>query len=207
MGDHPEEGITRLLVDWSRGEREALDALLPVVYEELHRIAERYFRRESAGHTLQPTALVNEAYVRLIDQRRVSWQNRAHFFGVAASLMRRILVDHARMRQAEKRGGGQPGITLQPFSGHDSPGHDSGWEEAAADVEILDLDAALVALAAFDPRQARVTELRFFCGLDVEETAAVLDISTATVKREWRVARAWLQRELRRGGEPRGTAP
>ena len=198
MGDHPDEGVTGLLVDWSRGEREALDALLPLVYDELHRIAERYFRRESAGHTLQPTALVNEAYVRLIDQRRVSWQNRAHFFGVAASLMRRILVDHARKRHAQKRGGGQPGITLQPAS---------GWEEAAADVEILDLDVALDALAAFDPRQARVTELRFFCGLDVEETAAVVGISTATVKREWRVARAWLQRELRRGGEPLGTAP
>ena len=198
MEHRPEGGITRLLAAWSRGEREALDALLPLVHAELHHIAERYFRRESASHTLQPTALVNEAYLRLIDQRRVSWQNRAHFFGVAASLMRRILVDHARKRQAGKRGGGQPAITLQPAL---------GGEDTAADVEILDLDAALDRLTAFDPRQARVTELRFFCGLDVDETAAVLGISTATVKREWRLARAWLQRELRRDGEPPGTAP
>jgi RNA polymerase sigma factor (TIGR02999 family) len=198
MPDQVRGGITHLLDAWSRGERQALDALLPLVYEELHRIAERYFRRESRSHTLQPTALVNEAYVRLVDQRRVSWQNRAHFFGVAASLMRRILVDHARSRQALKRGGGQAAVTLQPAS---------GWEEATADVELLDLDAALDSLAAFDPRQARVTELRFFCDLDVDETAEVLGISTATVKREWRVARAWLQRELRRGAGPQAAAP
>ena len=184
--------VTELLQDWSRGEREALDQLLPVVYNELHKQAARYLRRERAGHTLQPTALVNEAFLRLINQRDVRWQNRAHFFGLAAQLMRRILVDHARERLAAKRGGADIRLTLD--------------EQVAAvgarDVDLLALDEALTRLAALDVRQSRIVELRFFSGLNVEETAAVLGVSPATVKLDWSMAKAWLRRELgTRGNE------
>lgn len=178
--------VTALLKDWSGGDRRALERLMPLVYGELRKLAWAYLRRERASHTLQPTALVHEAYLRLVDQRGVDWQNRAHFFGIAARMMRRILVDHARRRQAAKRN-----AALDRLS--------TSGEPAAAepDPEVLALDQALERLEAMDPRQARIIELRFFGGLTVEETAEVAGISTATVKREWQTARAWLARELR----------
>lgn len=186
--------VTALLLAWGEGDRAALDALLPAVYDELHRQAERALRREAPGHTLQATGLVHEAYLRLVDQRRARWANRAQFFGVAAQLMRRILVDHARSRRAAKRGGGEQAVTL----GAELPAHDGapGAAGGGAVLDVLALDDALARLAALDPRQAQVVELRYFGGLDIDETAAALDVSPATVKREWTVARAWLRREL-----------
>ncbi len=181
--------ITLMLQEWSSGKQEALDALLPLVYAELHRQASRYLRRERAGHTLQTTALIHEAYLKLIDQRRVNWQNRAHFFGIAAQAMRRILVDYARRRHREKRGG----------AGADLP-----LEEAALivseerSVDLVALDEALTRLAEFDERQARIVELRYFSGLTIEETAEVLRISSATVKSDWNIAKAWLRHEITR---------
>lgn len=183
--------VTALLLAWGGGDRAALDALLPAVYDELHQQAARALRREAPGHTLQPTGLVHEAYLRLVDQRRARWENRAQFFGVAAQLMRRILVDHARSRRADKRGGGARAVTL----GTDLPAGDGAAGSPAA-LDVLALDDALARLAALDPRQARVVELRYFGGLDIDETAAALGISPATVKREWTVARAWLRRAL-----------
>ena len=184
--DVPPDGVTGMLLAWRAGEPGALDALLPVVYAELHRQAERALRREATGHTLQPTALVNEAYLRLVDHARVSWQNRAQFFGVAARCMRRILVDYARARGAAKRGG--PGLRAALGDA------DAVVEEPASLVAAV--HEALERLAVLDPEQARLVELRYFGGLTIEETAEVLGISTATVKREWTVARAWLRREL-----------
>ncbi len=183
--------VTQLLIDWSHhGDRQALDRLLPLVYDELHRLAECYMRRERPEHTLQPTALVNEAYLQLVDQTRVRWRNRTHFFGVAAQLMRRVMLLHARSQRAAKRGGGVPRVpfdeTLVILD-----------EKAASLVEV---DDALAALEAFDPRLARIVELKFFGGLTTEEMAEVLELSTATVKREWRTARAWLLSEIR--GDP-----
>ncbi len=160
---------------------------MPLVYEELHRLADRHFRRERAGHTLQPTALVHEAYVRLIDQRRVTWKNRGHFFAVAAQMMRRILIDYARGRKADKRGGGEERVTLDDGLGSEAPG---------PDVDVLALDGALSRLKTLDATQAQIVELRFFAGLTIEETADVLETSPASVKREFRSARAWLFREL-----------
>lgn len=185
--------VTRWLLRWSAGDADALDRLLPLVYGELHRIAANQLRRERADHTLGPTALVHELYVRLVDQRRTSWQNRAHFFGLAAHLMRRILVDHARAQQAEKRGGLVTRVSLDAAleDGRQQPGAPG----VAADV--LAIDEALERLAAIDPDQARLVELRFFAGLSTEETAHVLNRSPRTVKRAWRLARAWLYRELR----------
>jgi RNA polymerase sigma factor (TIGR02999 family) len=184
--------ITQLLIAWSDGRREALDDLMPVVYADLRRVAAGYMRRESPGHALQPTALVHEAYVRLIDQKQVRWRNRAHFFGVAAGLMRRILVDNARRRRAEKRGGGWERVTL------------AGDEAAAADshteIDVLALHEALERLAGFDPQQERIVELRYFGGLTIEETAEVVGISAATVVREWTIAKAWLRADLSRSG-------
>ena len=178
--------VTALLEDLSAGKDQALNDLLPVVHGELRRQAARYLRRERHNHTLQPTALVNEAFIRLVDQRNVRWQNRAHFFGIAAQAMRRILIDHARTQQRIKRGGVQQHVTL-----------DEGMLAAAArSVDLLALDQALTRLAAIDERQARVVELRFFGGLSVEETAAVMTISAATVKREWSMAKAWLYTQL-----------
>jgi RNA polymerase sigma factor (TIGR02999 family) len=178
--------VTRLLVNWSNGDRQALEALLPLVYDELRLLAGRYLRRERVGHTLQSTALVHEAYLRLIDQRNVQWQNRAHFFAVAAQMIRRILVDHARKTQSEKRGGQAPRLSL---------------DEAMAvaqdrDVDLVALDDALNGLAEIDEQQARIVELRFFGGLSIEETAEVLKISPATVKRDWVMAKSWLYREM-----------
>lgn len=179
--------VTQLLIAWSAGDRAAGDRLLPVVYAELHRRAAAAMRREQDGHTLQPTALVHEAYMRLIDQRTIDWRNRAQFYGVAAQLMRRILIDHAREHLAEKRGGGARQVTL---SGIEAPPDDD------TAVDVLALHEALERLALLDPRQARLVELRYFGGLSIAETAEALDVSAATVKREWATARAWLKREL-----------
>ena len=181
----PDE-VNRLLVLWRSGDKAALDSLMPLVYGELRRLAHNYIKRERPGHTLQTTALVNEAYLRLVGQRPVDWQNRAHFFGVAAQVMRHLLVDHARSRQFAKRGGGA---------------HEVALDEAAIlsvdkSAELVALDDALEKLAAVDPRKVRIVEMRYFGGLSVEETAEVLGVSAITVKREWLKAKAWLYREL-----------
>jgi RNA polymerase sigma factor (TIGR02999 family) len=183
--------ITGLLVAWQAGDESALNALLPIVYGELRRQARRALRREADGHTLQPTALVHEAYLRLIDQRRAHWESRTQFFAVAAQLMRRILVDHARARRRAKRGGGAAQITLTDVAAHEGPG---AFDETS--VDTLDLDDALTRFAALDPDKARLVELRYFAGLSIPEAAAALGVSQATVGREWVVARAWLRREL-----------
>lgn len=190
LSQHERTDVTELLVAWRSGDASAANQLLPIVYDELHRSAARAMRGESVGHTLQPTALVNEVYLRLVDQTRAGWQNRAQFFGVAAQLMRRILVDHARARASEKRGGGERAITLDDLRDAIDP---SSSPDA---MDILELNDALVKLEALDPDQARVVELRYFTGLNIEETAEALGISVSTVKREWAVARAWLRREL-----------
>jgi len=184
----PSADVTQLLARWSRGEHDALEELLPLVYGELRRIAGRQMRGERREHTLAPTALVHEVYLRLVDQRRANWQNRAHFFGVAAQLMRRILVDYARARGAAKRGGSATFVPLQQAG-------DRG--RSAAVVDVLAIDTALTRLADLDADQARLVELRFFAGLTVEEVALLLGRSERTIKREWRLARAWLYRELR----------
>jgi RNA polymerase sigma factor (TIGR02999 family) len=178
--------VTALLADWSRGDRGALGQLLPLVYEELRQIAARQLGRERIGHTLQPTALVHEAYLRLVDQRKVDWQNRAHFFGVAAQIMRRILVDHARRHAASKRGDGVRCISID----------DAQHVLASNDVPILALDHALDRLEQVDADLAKIVELRAFGGLTIEEAAHVLSVSPSTAKREWRTAKAWLNREL-----------
>jgi len=178
--------ITELLAGYGRGDKEALDRLMPIVYDELRRQAARYLKREQPGHTLQTTALIHEAYVRLVDQRHVQWQNRAHFFGIAAQLMRRILVDHARSKKRAKRGGSDVRVSL-------------GEANVAArgrDLDVVALDEALSRLGKIDEQQSRVVELRFFSGLSVEETAEVMGISRSTVKRDWSMAKAWLHREL-----------
>ncbi len=179
--------ITDLLVDWRKGDKAALDQLMPLVYDELHRLAHRYMKRERPGQTLQTTALVNEAYLRLADSNEVEWQNRAHFFAIAAQIMRHLLVDRARSRRYAKRGGGGRQVTLDETAVI-SPERDS---------ELLDLDEALNKLAAIDARKSRLVELRYFGGLSVEETAEVLGVSGITVKREWSKTKAWLYRELR----------
>ena len=178
--------VTELLVAWGNGDQSARDELIPLVYEELHRLAHRYMGRERIGHTLQTSGLVNEAYLRLIDQSQVRWQNRAHFFGIAAQMMRRILVDHARSRQYAKRGGGAEYVSLDEAA-IVSP------ERAAA---VVALDDALTSLAAMDARKSQIVELRFFGGLSIEETAEVLGVSPGTVARDWTLAKAWLQREM-----------
>jgi RNA polymerase sigma factor (TIGR02999 family) len=178
--------VTEMLHDWSNGDREVFDQLVPVVYEELRRQAARYLRRERPGHTLQTTALIHEAYIRLIDQKNVHWQNRAHFFAIAAELMRRILVDHARSHQAAKRGGGDINLPLE----------EAMIVAEGREVDLVALDEALERLAAIDAQQSRVVELKFFSGLSVEETAEVLGVSPRTVKRDWNVAKAWLRREI-----------
>jgi RNA polymerase sigma-70 factor, ECF subfamily len=182
--------VTALLIRWSMGEADALDRLLPLVYAECRRIAARKLESERDGHTLDPTALVHEMYLRLVDQRGAKWQNRAQFFGIAARLMRRVLVDHARARHARKRGGTAVLVSLDAAA-------EAPAESASADV--LAIDEALGRLARLDPDQVRIVELRFFAGLTVEETAHVLGRSARTVKREWQLARAWLLRELRAG--------
>jgi RNA polymerase sigma factor (TIGR02999 family) len=178
--------VTLLLQAWSQGDREALDRLMPLVYAELKRMAHRYLARERVGHGLQTTALVHEAYLKLVDQSRAQWQNRAQFFGVAAQLMRRILVDHARARDAAKRGAGHSPVSLD----------EAPTVAATPEQDLVGLDAALTRLSELDPRQGRIVELRFFGGLSVDEAAEVLSLSPATIKREWAMAKAWLYREL-----------
>ena len=185
--------VTRLLLDWGRGDEAALDRLIPLVYDELRLLAGRYMRRESQGHTLQTSALINEAYLRIIDQRNVAWQNRAHFFGVAARLMRRILVDHARGRSRAKRGGGAAVVSLS---------EQAALSEESADV--MALDEALENLAVLDPRKVQIVEMKFFGGLTTEEVAEALGVTPRTVEREWRKARAWLNRAI--GGGAAGEA-
>jgi RNA polymerase sigma factor (TIGR02999 family) len=184
--------IDRLLADWGQGNEEAREALIPVVYNELRRQARRHLRGERPDHTLESAALVNEAYLRLVREGAPPWQNRAHFFGVAAQLMRHILVDHARKRITAKRGAGAPMLALDP---------EMIPAAQKQGVDLVALDDALEKLAAIDPRQTRLIELRFFGGLSIEEAAVVLGISPATVKREWVTARAWLRRELKRAAE------
>jgi RNA polymerase sigma factor (TIGR02999 family) len=184
----PTSDVTRLLQDWSQGDPSALERLIPLVFDDLRQIASRLFQRESDGHTLQPTALVNEVYLRLMDQRKIHWQNREQFFGVAALLMRRILVDYAKGRQAAKRGSGAPKVPLD----------ESMAVPEMRDLDVVALDEALTELAKIDPRQGRIVEMRFFMGLSHEEIADVLEISVTTVKREWRMAKLWLHRELTR---------
>src|SRR5271155_422428 len=184
----PLEQVSGLLRAWSDGDRDALDRLTPIVYDELHRLAQRYMKHERPGHSLQTTALVNEAYMRLVDYNRMQWQNRAHFFAVSAQLMRRILVEHAR-RHNLKRGGGVQHVSLEETA--------LVCGEQSAD--LVALDEAMDALARLDPRKAQVVEMRFFGGLSVEETAEVLKVSSVTVMRDWNTAKAWLYRELTGG--------
>lgn len=180
------ESVTQLLQDLSAGERDAVDELLPLIYDELKRLAAGYLRRERSGHTLQPTALVNEAYLKMIDITQVSWQNKAHFIGVAANQMRRILVDHARQHNALKRGGELHIVTLNDEI-------DASDEQST---ELIALDDALTELAKMDPVKAKIVELKYFGGLTSEEVAEVLDVSVITVKRHWKMAKAWLYGEL-----------
>jgi RNA polymerase sigma factor (TIGR02999 family) len=180
------KAVTHLLQAWGTGDKEALNKLLPIVYEELHRLAAGYMRKESPGHTLQTSALVNEAYIKLVDQKNVRWQNRAHFFGIAAQLMRRILVDHARSRARLKRGGDAQILSLNEsvIAGTDSV------------QAFLSLDDALRHLAEIDPKKSRIVEMKIFCGLNMKEIAEVEKVSPSTIEREWRKAKAWLHREI-----------
>ena len=186
--DSGSKPVTALIARWKAGDQSALEDLLPLVYDELRALARRYLSEERAGHTLQPTALVHEAYLRLVDQSPSGVENRAQFFGIAARLMRQVLVDHARSRQASKRGGGN--VTSLDDSADISP---------QKDLNVIALDDALNELSRLDERQARIVELRFFAGLTIEETSRVLDISEVTVTRSWTNARLWLRRELSRG--------
>ncbi len=185
----PERHVTDLLLDWSQGDKQALDRLMPLVTDELRRMARGFLRREAPGHTLQPTALVNELYMRLVDRRRVSWQNRAQFFGFAAAVMRRILVDHARARRVAKRGAGALTLAFDESLGAGA---------ASNLLDVLALDQVLDGLSALDERQGRLVELRVFGGLTISEAAEVLGVGEATVSRDWASARAFLHRELRR---------
>jgi RNA polymerase sigma factor (TIGR02999 family) len=184
--DSPSSHVTELLTAWSSGDQAAREHLIPLVYDELHRLAHQYMRRESPGHTLQTSALVNEAFVKLVDQKNVRWQNRAHFFGIAAQLMRRILVDHARSRQTAKRGGG-----VQPISFDDAL-----YVSDERSAEVVAVHEALEQLSKFDARKGQIVELRFFGGLSIDETAQVLRVSPGTVMRDWTLAKAWLHREI-----------
>ena len=189
MSAHSPKDITQLLVDWSEGNKEALDKLVPLVYEELRRLARHYMRREHEGHTLQTSALVNEAYLKLIDQKDVRWRNRAHFFAISAQLMRRILIDHARRHHYQKRGGGAYKLSLDEAA--------LGVEDRAS--ELVALDDALKELAKFDPRKSQIVEMRFFGGMGAEEVAEALGCSLRTVEREWRKSKAWLRRAVSEG--------
>ena len=186
--------VTQLLAQWTDGDARALDALIPLVYDELRRLARSYLRRERSDHTLQTTALVHEAYLRLVDQN-ASWQNRAHFFGIAAQMMRRILVDHARGHHAARRGEGVCKMTL----------NEEIVGVAHRDIDVIAVDEALTRLAELDAQQSRIVELRFFAGLSIADTSEVLKISPATVKRDWAMAKAWLYREMAKTNLPGGT--
>jgi RNA polymerase sigma factor (TIGR02999 family) len=190
MPAFPEE-ITQLLINWSHGEKEALDQLVPLVYPELRRLARRHMGRESPEHTLQTSALINEAYLKLVNQQNIPWQNRAHFFAVAAQVMRQILIDHARRHRYAKRGDGAPHVPLDEAA--------IVRDERAA--QFIALDEALNALTALDPRRSRIIELRFFGGLSADEIAEVMQISPSTVQREWRVAKAWLHHTMTTAAE------
>lgn len=182
----PRQQVTQILIDWSDDSRAAAERLMPLVYDELRQLARRYLQRERADHTLQATGLVHEAYLRLVDQTSITWQNRAHFFGVAAHQMRRILVDHARRHQAGKRGGGWEKVEF-----------DEAWTPAGSrSADLIALDDALQDLAKLNPRHSQIVELRFFGGLKFEEIAEVLDVSSRTAERDWRMARAWLRRTI-----------
>ena len=182
----PNEQATRLLIDWSNGNRDAAAGLMPLVYDELRRLARGYLQRERGDHTLQATGLVHEAYLRLVDQKTTTWKNRAHFFGVAAQLMRRILVDHARRHRSEKRGGDRTKVEFD----------EALMPAAPRDLDVIALDDALQDLAKLNPQHSQVVELRFFGGMSLEEVAEVLAVSPRTVQREWRMARAWLRRQI-----------
>ena len=182
----PAESVTQLLVKWGEGDAASLEKLMPLVYEELRRLASNYLRRERQNHTLQPTALVNEAYLKLVDQKNAHWQNRAQFYGVAAQLMRRILVDHARQHHAEKRGSKQQRLSITSAQAI----------AQTPEVDVLAVHEALEELKQFDPQQERIVELRFFGGLSIDETAKVLGLGHATVERDWKMARAWLRQKL-----------
>ncbi len=184
------DNVTRLLLEWGDGNQQALEALVPLIYKELRNLAHNFLYRERPGHTLQTTALVHEAYLKLIDQNDARWQNRAHFFAIAAQAMRRILIDSARKHAAAKRGGPQAELSLDEVA-------DIALEP---DSNLLKLDEALNELAKIDPRQSRIVELRYFGGLTIEETAEVISVSPATVKREWMMARAWLHQEITESG-------
>jgi len=196
--------VTRLLVEWSGGNRAALDSLLPLVYEELRAMAARHLRAERQAHTLQRTALVHEAFLRMVDQNQVDWQGRAQFFGLASQMMRRILVDHARRRHAQKRGGHAQRLSVDEIAADEGEHCQASLVDALAltddpRVDLASIDSALKRLEAMDPQQGKLVELRFFGGLSIADAAQVLGVSAATVKREWAVARAWLQRELGAG--------
>ena len=185
MRSSPQE-VTQLLVDWSNGNQAALDKLMPLVYEELHRLAHRYMNQERPGHTLQTSALVNEAFVKLVDQKDVHWQNRSHFFGIAAQLMRRVLVDYARSRHYAKRGGDARQVSLD----------EALTVSPERATEVVALDDALKRLALIDERKSQIVEFRFFGGLSIEETAEVLKVSPGTIMRDWTLAKAWLRKEM-----------
>jgi RNA polymerase sigma factor (TIGR02999 family) len=189
LSESKPQNVTKLLLQWGKGDQAALEALVPLVYEELRRLARYYLRQEKQNHTLSSTALVHEAYLKLVNQKDVQWQNRAHFFGVASQMMRRILVDHARNRAYAKRGGGALTLALDDVVG----------TPQRREIDLVALDDALDSLAKLDERQSRMVELRFFGGLSIEETSEVLGVSTPTVKREWASARAWLFREISGG--------
>ncbi len=186
IAPHPRPEATRLLIDWSKGNREAAAGLMPLVYDELRRLARGYLQRERSDHTLQATGLVHEAYLQLVDQGTTTWQNRAHFFGVAAQLMRRILVDHARRHRRGKRGGALDKVEFD----------EALAPSVSRDLNVIALDDALQDLAALNPQHSQIVELRFFGGMTIEEVAEVLDVSPRTVQREWRMARAWLRRQI-----------
>ena len=186
MSTSSSENVTELLVAWSDGDQAALDRLTPLVYNELHRLARRYMRRESPGHTLQTSALVNEAYIRLVDQRDVRWQNRSHFFGIAAQMMRRILVDHARSHGRAKRGGDAQRLSLDA----------TVIMSKESVVDLVRIDEVLSKLAKFDPQKSRIVEMKFFGGLNTDEVAECLHVSSRTIEREWRKAKAWLKAAL-----------
>jgi RNA polymerase sigma factor (TIGR02999 family) len=209
MSDEPDQPVTRLLVQWSDGNEAALGELTALLYRELRSLAQRHLRRERPNHTIQRTALVHEAFVRLVSQQSVDWRSRAHFFALASTLMRRILVDHARARLSSKRGGGTPVLSLDELTSprdEDDAAAPSDVESISdqsdggdSDEDIAAIDEALTRLAAIDKRQVQIVQMRYFGGLTIEETAQALEISDATVKREWALARAWLKRELSRG--------
>jgi RNA polymerase sigma factor (TIGR02999 family) len=196
MNDKPGGEVTQLLLRWRAGDEAALEALLPLVYEELRSLARRHLRHERGSHTLQRTALVHEAFLRIVDQKQVDWESRSQFYGIASQMMRRVLVDHARRRSAAKRGDGAPHVDLDAvLADEDSPLPVPTEEE----IDFAAIDDALKKLEALDPQQGRVVELRFFGGLSIKETADIIGVSPATVKREWTIARAWLQREITAG--------